>query len=314
MIQTVTGKIENKSLGKALIHEHISCASNDLIKAFGKTWLDRDSLEDYASDTLSLLKEKYNLGLFVDGTPIDLGRDAILLKNTSLKSGMPIVASTGFYLFKTLGVLGTEENELADLLIYECTKGMEGTDVKPGILKCATVYSGLNTETLRKHAAVGITQKETGLPVYVHCEHNENVVFDQIDILKKYGANPEKLVIGHTAHRPSADYLESVLKTGCYISIDQCHCFPDRLTEIAESVLSLCKKGYGDKILISGDLCIHNDFAARKTNGLHLDKFEQAKRFGYMFDKLYCEFLAVGGNPADWEKMTEQNPYQVLDV
>ena len=81
MIQTVNGKIEKRALGKSLIHEHISCASNDFAKAFGKKWLDREELCDDASDVLALAGAKYNLGLFVDGTPVDLGRDAKLLKN-----------------------------------------------------------------------------------------------------------------------------------------------------------------------------------------------------------------------------------------
>lgn len=86
MIQTVNGKVEKANFGKALIHEHISCASNDFIKAFGTKWLDRDFLAKYAADVLVKAKREYNIGLLVDGTPIDLGRDISLLKKVSEES------------------------------------------------------------------------------------------------------------------------------------------------------------------------------------------------------------------------------------
>jgi phosphotriesterase-related protein len=314
MIQTVNGKIKKVPCGKMLIHEHISCASNDFIKSFDKRWLDRDYLEDYASDVLCTAKGKYDIGLLVDGTPIDLGRDANLMKNTSRKSGVHIVASTGFYWHHTLGIDGNADKEIAEWLITECEEGMEDTDVKPGILKCAAGNSVITDETVKKHSAIGIVQSETGLPVYVHCMHTNNMAFEQIDILKKHGANTEKIIIGHGAQRPSSDYFENVLKSGCFVSIDQCHCYPDRLTDIANCIVNLCKKGYSKKILLSNDYCIHSDFVPRKYNGLHLDKMQQVTNLGYVYDHVFKEFCKCGGKPEDWVRITEQNPFYALDV
>ena len=143
MIQTVNGKIKKGDLGKALIHEHISCASNNFIKAFGTKWLDRDRLAGYASDVLVQAKKEYNIGLFVDGTPIDLGRDISLLKKVSEESGVEIVASSGFYYFPSLEFVSNTAQDIGELLIEEYENGIEGTGIKPGILKCATGNMGL---------------------------------------------------------------------------------------------------------------------------------------------------------------------------
>ena len=78
MIQTVTGAINKTDLGAVLMHEHISCKSLSFDAAFGEKWLDKNNLKKLASNTLKLTNQKYNLGLLVDATPIDLGRDAIL--------------------------------------------------------------------------------------------------------------------------------------------------------------------------------------------------------------------------------------------
>lgn len=314
MIQTVTGAINKTDLGAVLMHEHISCKSLSFDAAFGEKWLDKNNLKKLASNTLKLTNQKYNLGLLVDATPIDLGRDATLLKEVSELSGVKIVASTGFYYLQSIEAFNNSPQELAKWLIKECKNGINGTDIKPGILKCATVNMGITEDNLKKLSAMGIIQKETGLPLYVHCEHKEDIAFKQLEILLKNGANIDKIIIGHTAIRPDADYLESVLKTGCYICMDQCHCYPHNLNTIAETLVNLCQKGYSDKILLSNDYCIHSDFCNSKTNGLHLSSSQHAEGLGYIFDLQYKGYIAMGGNEEDWNTMLYKNPIDILDI
>ncbi len=314
MIQTVTGAIHKKDFGAVLTHEHISCASLSFNNAFAESWLNKTQLKTLACETLKRTNQKYNLGLMVDGTSIDLGRDAILLKEVSELSGVKIVASTGFYYLQSIEAFNNSPQELAEWLIKECNNGIGDTDIKPGILKCATGNIGITEDNLKKLSAMAIVQKETGLPLYVHCEHNEDIAFRQLEILLENGANIDKIIIGHTAIRPDADYLENILKTGCYICMDQSHCHPHHLSSIADTLVKLCPKGYSDKILLSNDYCIHNDFCNNKTNGLHLNAEQHAENLGYVFDVLYKEYISLGGNENNWNKMLCQNPFNVLDV
>ena len=313
MIQTVTGAIE-KIHGAVLMHEHISVSSLSFTKAFGKKWLDKAALKELAIETFKAVKEKYGVDLIVDATPIDLGRDAELLKEVSIASGVKIVASSGYYYLPSIETLNNSADEIAEWFIWECENGIDGTGVKPGILKCATGVQGLTEDNLKKLSAMGIVQRETGLPIYVHCEHYEDIAKKQIEILTENGADAGKIIIGHTAMRFDADYLEEILKIGCYICLDQCHCFPQRLDDIAAALVTLCKKGYTGKIVLANDYCIHNDFVNRKTNGLNISVREHTDNFGYVFDNLQKPFIKMGGSEKDFDIMLCQNPKNILNI
>ena len=60
----------------------------------------------------------------VDATPIDLGRDILLLKEVSQLSGVKIVASTGFYYLQSIEAFNNTAEELAEWLINECKSGI----------------------------------------------------------------------------------------------------------------------------------------------------------------------------------------------
>ena len=197
MIQTVTGAIRKERLGPILMHEHLSCASVALSRAFGSAWLDVAHLSQLSSQTLSRIREGYGVGMLVDATPLDLGRNVHLLREVSETTGMPIVASTGFYYFPSVETVSNDAETIASYLIDECRHGMEGTDSRPGILKCATGNEGITPDNYQKLCAVGITQRETGLPMYVHCEHGDGVAHRQLDLFERVGADVGKIIIGH---------------------------------------------------------------------------------------------------------------------
>ncbi len=314
MIQTVTGAINKIESGAALMHEHISCASVSFVQAFGAAWLDKQQLKDISVEALKRAKEANNLSLLVDGTPIDLGRDALLLKEISQLSGVRIVASTGFYDLPSIEASASSAGEIASWFISECKNGIYGTDVKPGILKCATGSAGITGGNAKKLAAMAITQGETGLPMFVHSGHYGDIAFEQLEILLKNHANIEKIIMGHGDLRPDSDYLESILQKGCYICLDQSHSYARKVNEIADALVKLCQKGYTQKILLSNDHCIHSDFCSRKENGLHLSAREHAEKLGLVFEKLYSAFLCAGGKQLDWDTMIYKNPTSVLNV
>lgn len=314
MIQTVTGGISATNLGNVLMHEHISCLSMSFGGAFGSKWLDKEQLKELSCQALKQTKEIYNLGLLVDGTPIDFARDVQLLKEVSECSGVKIVASTGFYYLQSIETTNNEPQALAKWLIDECQNGIGDTGVKPGILKCATGNMGITEDNHKKLSAMGTVQKETGLPIFVHCEHQEDIAHKQIAVLTRSGANIEKIIIGHAAILPDAEYLEGILKTGCHICIDQCHCSQYNINIVAEALVTLCRKGYTKKILLSNDYCIHSDFCNHNTNGLHLNARQHTENLGYIFRELHTAYMAVGGVKTDWETMVCKNPISILDI
>lgn len=304
MIQTVTGPVA-RAEGRILMHEHIACVSNDMLHIFGSRWLSRSELIERAAGVLTELKSQYGVGMIVDGTPIDLGRDVGVLRAVSEKSGVRIVASTGLYNFPAM-ITGRSEEEIASWFLAEVRNGCEGTDIHPGILKCACDSFGISEENARRIRALALVQKQTGLPLYVHCTHRGDTVSRVLQILAETGADLHKTVIGHLAIRAEYAYIKDILSYGCYISMDQCHCYDSQRAQLAETLVQLCANGFGDRILLSNDGSVYSDFCPKQYSWVIGS--DVPKVFGYIFESLYPEFIARGGAASDWEAMLHDNP------
>lgn len=314
MIRTATGNIGIADVKKVLVHEHIQCVSNDMLHMFGDDWIDNNVLAKYASNILKSINEKWNVNLIVDGTPIDLGRNISLLKSVSEKSGTYIVASTGLYHYPSFVTGGNDEIQIASWFLKECIEGAEKTGVFPGMLKCAASHEGITSDTKKRMTAMAYVAKETQLPIYVHCPHKGDIAKEQLEILLKNGVKAHQILIGHCAINPKSDYLKDVLKNGCYIVMDQCHCTRRTPEEIATCLYELCKDGYSSKVMLSNDMCIYSDFPHRNKNGMQLTWEEQAENFGFVFKHILPAFESVGGNDEYITKMVRDNVLEVLDV
>ena len=95
MVNSVLGNIEPKDLGFTLMHEHIISMNSSMAQAFPQ-WFNR---QETISKAIKQLQYTKSLGLhtIVDATPINLGRDIRMLEEISQKTGVNIIASTGFY-------------------------------------------------------------------------------------------------------------------------------------------------------------------------------------------------------------------------
>ncbi len=311
MIITVLGDINPQDSQNVLMHEHIQCLSNDMKVAFGDKWLDEEKLENYAVEVLKILKEKFGLGIFVDGTAIDLGRNAALLKSVSQKSGVNIVASTGLYYYPSMLSCGRSAEELAEIFLYECENGLDGTDVKPGILKCAA-DGVLTKDTEKRLSALSIVQAKTKLPMYAHCSHNDNIALRTMQIFEKHNVNPQKTVFGHVSRRLDSDYLESILKEGYYICIDQS--WKGQEEAVAKEVLKICEKGYEDKILFSHDYPLYNDFETAAKTGKDFLLEKPIDRIAFLYDRIIPQLEKIGVTKNICDKFLRLNAIEILNI
>ncbi len=310
MIRTVLGDIDNQK-GNVLMHEHIQCVSNDMLAAFGKRWLDEEILEGYAVSILKQLKERLSLGIYVDGTSIDLGRNVKLIKSISEKTGVHIVASTGFYYYPSMVSCLRSAEELAEWIWYECENGMEGTEIKPGILKCAGEGNELTPDMEKRIKALSTVQAKTKLPMYAHCSHKEKIAYEMMDIFEKNNVNPEKTVLGHASRRLDADYLESLVREGYCICIDQA--FDGSEEEVAQTVFKLCERGFENKLLFSHDRPLYNDFGVSSELGLDYPEDVHIQRYSFFRERLIPEFLKLGCTEEQCELFLRENGVKVLN-
>ena len=254
MIHTVLGDITPEELGVTLCHEHIFCGSGDMVKAFGKRFCDKERLISAAARQLREAKEKFGLCTILDGTPIDIGRDADTLVRCAKESGVNIVAATGLYHDDRSFYTDMDPVRMTELFLRECREGMEDTwetdhPVLPGIIKCGTGPSGVTEGNRKSLAVLGAVQRETNLPMFAHNEHDRHTAPAQLDVLEQAGANPEKIICGHSSMTDEPEYLETLLHRGVYLGFDSLWMADWQ----ADLLCRLLERGWGKKILLSQD-------------------------------------------------------------
>jgi phosphotriesterase-related protein len=262
-VMTVTGPVSADQLGLTLIHEHFTFAYPG--------WFADDSLSPYnreAAETacLKVLEDVKKLGVrtIVDATAADVGgRDPILLRDLSLKSGVHIIASTGlfpenvgaanYYKWQSTMRGRNLEEDLYELFTTELEVGIRGSGVKAGLLKVATgdpIISDYESTVIK--VAVRVAQ-ERGVSIITHTEA-ATVGPVQQELFLRFGANPARVMIGHQNNSEVLGYALSQLeKPGFYLGFDRLNPLMSKAAE--DNVVTLVTRGYADRIMLSHD-CI----------------------------------------------------------
>jgi len=247
----------------------------------------------------------------VDLTCAGLGRDARGLREVAERTGVNIVAATGFY--RECSYPGYVRDETADRLarrmILDIRDGVDGTDIRPGILaEIATEY-GRGTMSLLEEkvfTAVAYAQRESGLPVSTHCWAGE-LASAQIDVLTRNGVPPGKIVIGHLAVDPAGkERLFAAADTGVYLGIDAIGYWYERLVAVkdpekARWVRELIDRGHLRQITISQDLI-------RKLQLKHY----HGDGYDYLLRRFVPMLEAAGVSADDIRTMLVDNPRRIF--
>lgn len=305
-INTVLGAIEDNFLGETLFHEHVFCANPSFCNAFGNSWFPREQVVERAIKLFKQAKEECGVQTIVDATPIDLGRKVEIIKEVSKKSGVNVLVSGGIYCNEETFLLGKKAEKLAKFFIEECQRGIENTNVRPAILKCATGRLGVTEINEILLTAMAITQKETGLPLYCHNEHNLKTPYQQLKIFEQKAVNLEKVIIGHCSDTCDLGYLEALAKNGCYLAFDRI--YPFRYQEQAKTIAKMIEIGYEDKILLSHDYFAYCDIG----NNDFEEQNNSNRDFTTVHKKLLPELEKLGANAKQLKKFTIDNPKKVL--
>jgi len=262
VINGVLGQIDSKNLGFTLTHDHIMAVDWTLRQSFAH-WFDRDFFIEQAPQALIAAK-KAGVDTIVDVTPIDLGRDINIIYEIAKKADMQVIAATGFYR-EMPWMFGKDEDEIVRLLVGDIETGIQGTNIKASIIKCAThepVISAMN-KTLLKISAMAHIQ--TGAPIATHTQAVHKSGTLQQDVFEENGVNLKNVVIGHCGDSNDIKYLESILKRGSYVGMDRFGLLQfNSLENRIATIKKLCELGWENKILLSHDLVLFSDAGSSK--------------------------------------------------
>jgi phosphotriesterase-related protein len=274
-IMTVRGPIDAAQMGIACTHEHLLADFRSLDEK-ARTPRPYDPAEVVAVVS-PLLERIRQLGCrtFVDCTAVGLGRDASLLKRISEASGLHILTVTGNYAAwdqRALPpyVFRDSEQALAQRWIDEWTHGIDGTDIKPGLIKLGFAGGPLPAVEQKLIRAAAIAHRETGLTIGAHISGpppnaaqpgasasgkpwSAGSAFDQLDVLEKAGVHPSAWIWIHAQNEKDHAHHVTAARRGAWISFDGLGAPGQPAADYVDMVNRLRQQGLLDRALVSQD-------------------------------------------------------------
>ncbi|MQG84805.1 MAG: phosphotriesterase, partial [SAR202 cluster bacterium] len=194
VINSVLGPLDTENLGFTLSHEHILTTSAGIQQVFPEL-IQRDRLVERAVETFTKIKSE-GVDTIVDVSTLDLGRDIRLIEEVSKRSGVNVICATGTWRDIPRVFWTASPDIIADLYIREIEVGIEGTGIKPGIIKVANDMGGVTPEGEIILRAASRASKATKTPISTHTWAPERVGEQQISIFEDEGVDPNTVYVG----------------------------------------------------------------------------------------------------------------------
>ena len=253
-VNTVLGPIDTSKMGFTLCHEHVMTGSAGVAASYPEL-VDRDSITERAVTDLSGTRVG-GVSTMVDLTTFDLGRDVRMIRDAAHRSGMQIIVATGTWLEvpRTFWQLGPDI--VSELYVRELEQGIDGTDIRAGVIKVANDEGGVTERGEVVLRAAARAHLATGAPIYTHTWAPERVGEQQIAIFEEEGVDLTRVCVGHSNDTTDLDYLLGILDKGCRLGLDR---YPGgaRNTpgwqERTRVVKKLIDAGRSDRIMLSHD-------------------------------------------------------------
>jgi phosphotriesterase-related protein len=337
-VMTVTGPVPVDQLGMTLMHEHIL---NDC-----RCWWHAPKTKErqYLAESfvcIEILGElrqdpfvnKHNITLddeplaiaelkafaaeggrtVVEPTCQGIGRDPRALRRISEATGLNIVMGAGYYLGSSHPekVAAMTAEQIADEIVREATQGVDGSDVKIGLIGEIGVSSDFTAGEEKSLRGAAQAQVRTSLPLMVHLPGWFRLGHRVLDVVAEEGGDLRHTVLCHM--NPSHDdqpYQQELAARGAFIEYDmigmdffyadqQVQCPSDE--EAARAIVKLVEAGYTDRILLSHDVFLKMMLTRYGGNG-----------YAYIPRHFLPRLRRHGLNEAILNQMMQDNPRSVF--
>ena len=253
VIMTVNGPINPKQIGFTLSHDHILV---DFIGA-DKYSRDRYNIDEVYNVALPFLQDVKNKGCvtFIDCTPAYLGRDVNLLKRLAKSTGLNIITNTGYYgavkeKYVPPQAYKETANQLANRWISEFKNGIDGTDVKPGLIKTSVDNAPLTPVQVKLVEASALTHLATGLTIAIHTGNGE-ASKEQLRILNGKGVSPSARIWVHSQNEKDIAYHIETARQKGWVAFDGVN--PDSIGVHLDFLQKMKKENLLDYVLVAQD-------------------------------------------------------------
>ena len=334
-VQSVRGPVSPEDLGITMMHEHLFIDLRRVFVepddpaelAWGHAPLSMENLSwtvmnwckcednlvlddaDLAIKEAMLFKHAGG-GTLVDVTNVGLGRQPTQLRRISEETGLNIVMGASYYhaLFHPPGTDDKTEEQICEEIVTDLTEGVGETGVCAGIIGEVGCTWPLHPNEEKVLRASARAQQRTGAPITIHPGLHVDSPVQIIEELVSAGAQADRIVMGHIERTGfNREQLLNLAKTGCYLEFDWFGevrpSFPYGIVNVPsdgerlEAIAFLISEGYGDRVLISQDVCFKTRLAAFGGPGYgHIPRYVQGWMRAMRFSESAIEDVLVG-NP-----------------
>jgi phosphotriesterase-related protein len=297
---TVLGPVAPENLGITQTHEHLILDAYDHYGDYGFVIDDEDSV-------IEEVGEYSRLGgrTLVDVTLDEIGRNPQALARIAKASGLNIIMGCSWYREFAYPPIVAEKNsnELAEILVREIEVGVGDTGIRAGIIgEIGTGRHFIKPAEERVFRASALAQQKTGVAISTHTTRWGTLALEQIAMLREFGADMDKVIIGHLGDRIGVKHLLPIAAEGVYLEVDNIG-YTDYQPEWvrADNVAALCKEGFSEKVLLSEDICLLS----------HL-KYQGGKGYGYLLETFVPMLRERSVSDEQIHQMLVENPARVL--
>ncbi len=291
IVQTVAGAITSGEMGATLTHDHVIA---DFTPWFDKTstrgMIDRKVVPELIGDLRhdpfgckdNLILDDEALAIFeigrfrsagggtiLDPTCIGVGRNVLAQRRISERTGVNIIAGTGYYVRhgRPPGVDEMSAEEVAEIIVDDVTVGVDGSEIRSGFIGEIGITDNSASITPQDEKVLrgaARAQARTNVPLSVHlCDPLGDQV---LDIIEEEGGKLEGTILCHMSHTQNdLTYQTRLAERGVRLGYDNIGIdwyFPGSDYQSpsdqqqAQAVVDLIRMGFADRILLSSDVFI----------------------------------------------------------
>jgi 5-phospho-D-xylono-1,4-lactonase len=267
-VQTVLGPVPPEALGPTDAHEHLFLRTPALP---GEALTEFEPMVAEASAVRAA-----GAHAIADLTPIGCGRDPERLRLLAERTGLHVIAATGFHRdahYPAGHWVHTEpEDVLAELMVADLTEGMDQRDwqgprprpgsARAGVIKLGASYQTLTRSERRRLDAGALAAAHTGAPVVVHLEAG-TMAHELLDLLARHDVPPARVALAHLDRNPDPGLHAELAERGAFLMYDgagKVKYHPDSLR--IELIARMAEAGHAGSLLLGGDVARRSNLRA----------------------------------------------------
>ena len=257
---TVTGPRPASTLGVVDAHDHLLIDSPGMP---GQGFSDVERSTEEARDGVAS-----GIATLVEMTPIGLGRDPAGLRAISERSGLAVIAASGFHrdAHYPAGswVYDAPVELLRDRIVTDLTVGMHPADwhdpslpldtARAGAIKGGASYHHISHAERRRLEAIGAASAATGAAILVHTEIG-TAAHEIVDLLESAGATTDRIALAHLDRNPDWELHAEVAARGVtleYDTVGRTKYHPDSV--VLDLLERVAAAGHLDRLVLGLDL------------------------------------------------------------